>query len=67
MCSFTTVHQNAQCIAQYILNWDLKAKNKYYTLLEKFHCLVKTKYILDYVYCELFVALFVVLMFVCFT
>ena len=45
VCCFTTEQQKTQYVAQQTLNWDIKAKIKYYTLKEKFHYLFNTKYV----------------------
>ena len=44
MCCFTTAQQSVQYFAEETLNCDIKAKNKCYSLVEKFHYLVETKY-----------------------
>ena len=46
---------------KFFLIYNIKTKNKYYTLVEKFYYLVRTKYVLNIhlEYCKLFVALFV--------
>ena len=64
MCCFANAQQSVRYVAEQTLNCVIKVKNICYTLVEQFHYLVKTKYVLwkiHYQYWELFVGLFVVL------
>ena len=53
MCCFKLHSQVHNMLYNKLLNCNIKAKNKCYTLLEKFHYAVKNRYVLSiyYQYC----------------